>query len=234
MAEQNEATIVTTPEGSSSENLSSMGGGDFLGKNQNTIITIVAVILVATLGFFGYKYYISEQDNTAQAEMFKAVFAFEADSLDKALKGSGGFPGLESIAEDYSGTPAAQQANYYCGIIYLKKGQYQKAIEHLDKVSFNDALVQARAYSLIGDAHLELKEYDQAISYYKKAAEYKPNRYFTPAYLMKLGLAQELNNDLSGALASYTTVVEKYGDQSDATDAKKYKAMLEEKLAAGK
>jgi hypothetical protein len=49
-------------------------------------------------------------------------------------------------------------------------------------------LVQARAYSLIGDAYAEKKSFGDAIDYYKKASEYKSNKFFTPSYLMKLVL----------------------------------------------
>jgi tetratricopeptide (TPR) repeat protein len=235
MAEPIEATTAENKELTTGETSSvSFDSGDFLAKNQSTIILIVAAILVGTLGFFGYKYYVNEQDTEAQTQMFKSVFYFEADSLDKALKGSGGNPGLEQIAADYGGTPAANQAHYYCGVIYLKKGKFTEAIEHLGQVSFGDALVQARTYSLLGDAHLELKQYDEAVSNYKKAADYQPNKFFTPGYLMKLALAQELNNDLSGAIASYNIVITKYGDQGDAADAKKYKALAEEKSGAAK
>jgi len=206
----------------------------FWASNQNTIITVVAAILVASLGYFGYRYYIEEQDTEAQTQMFRSVFYFENDSLDKALKGSGGNPGLEQIASDFGGTPAANQAHYYCGIIFLKKGKFQEAVEHLNQVNFGDVLVQARAYSLLGDAHLELKAYDEAITAYKKAADYKPNKFFTPGYLMKLALAQELNNDLAGAIASYDVIITKYPDQSDANDAKKYKALVEQKLEGNK
>lgn len=238
MAEPKEAATEPTLEKKSP--LPNLDGGSefdfnaFWASNQNTIITIVGAILVASLAFFGYRYYIDDQDSEAQTQMFRSVFYFENDSLDKALKGSGGNPGLEQIASEYGGTPAANQANYYCGVIFLKKGKFQEAVDHLSKVNFGDALVQARAYSLLGDAHLELKAYDEAVAAYKKAVDYKPNKFFTPGYIMKLALAQELANDLSGAIASYDIIITKYSDQSDANDAKKYKALAEEKLASSK
>lgn len=232
MAEQQEATAAEVQNVQTSSDYT--GGGDFWANNQKTIVGALAVVLVAALGYFGYNYYLEDQDATAQTEMFKAVYYFESDSLDKALKGANGAKGLEYIAENYGGTKAGMQASYYCGVIYLKKGKFDQAIEHLQQVNFGDELVQARAYSLIGDANLELKKYDDAISYYKKAADHYPNKAFTPTYLMKLALAQELNNDLAGAIGTYSTVLEKYNDQGDAADARKYKALLEQKLETTK
>jgi TolA-binding protein len=87
--------------------------------------------------------------------------------------------------------------------------------------------VQARAYSLIGDAYLEKKNAEDAISYYKKAAEYKPNKYFTPGYLMKLATAQEVAKDNKAALETYKNIVAEYPDAQEAVAAKKFKSKLE-------
>jgi len=40
----------------------------------------------------------------------------------------------------------------------LKQGKFEDAIEYLKKFNAGDLLIQARAYSLIGDAYLELKD----------------------------------------------------------------------------
>jgi TolA-binding protein len=89
-------------------------------------------------------------------------------------------------------------------------------------------LVQARAYALIGDANLELKNYEEAITYYKKASDYKPNEYFTPRYLMKLGLAYELNNDYKSAAEAYGKIADQYSGAQEYNDARKSKARAEE------
>jgi Tetratricopeptide repeat. len=63
------------------------------------------------------------------------------------------------------------------------------AIYHLEDFKVNDLLVQPRAYSLMGDAYMEQKDYENAAKYYDKASSYEPNKQFTPIYLMKAGLA---------------------------------------------
>lgn len=233
MAEQK---VATTTETQSLDNaaapVASTGGGDLVAQNQRNIITIVAAILVASVGYFGYRYYVEEQDNDAQKELFRSQFYFENDSLDRALNGAGGNPGFLQIAEDYSGTPAANLAHYYAGFIYLKKGKFAEAVEHLKQFSSTDLLVAARAKALLGDAYMEQKQYDDAITAYKAAADHKPNKYFTPDYLLKLALAQELSGDKAGAIASYDRILKEFGDQGASADAKKYKAMLEQQSSA--
>ena len=132
-----------------------------------------------------------------------------------------------AIADNYGATKAGDLAHFYAGIGLLKQGKYDDAIEHLKDFSSSDLLVQARAYSLIGDAYMEKKSYDEAADYYKKAADYKPNKYFTPGYLMKLAVAYEQAKQNDKAIEAYNDIIEKYAQSTEAVSAKKYKSVLE-------
>jgi TolA-binding protein len=199
----------------------------WLERNPKTAIGVVAAILLVVGGYFGYNYYQSGQDDIAQKEMFQAIRYFEADSLTLALNGDANNLGFLQIIEDYGRTDAGNLANYYSGFIYLKQGKFPLAIYHLEDFSSSDLLVQARAYSLMGDAYMEQKDYDNAAKYYNKAATYKPNKQFTPTYLMKAGLAYEKLNQNDKAIKVYQTVIEKYWESSEIQNAKKFKARLE-------
>jgi predicted negative regulator of RcsB-dependent stress response len=196
-------------------------------KNPKLLIGVVGVIVLAVGGFFGYRYWIGNQDAQAQKEMFQAVRYFEADSLNLALNGDGNNLGFLQIVEDYSLTEAGNLANFYAGAIYLKQGKFPLAIFHLEDYKANDLLVQARAFSLIGDAYMEQKNYEDAAKYYEKAAGYKPNKEFTPVYLMKAGLAYEKLNNTDKAKAAYQKIIDKYWESSELQNAKKFKAKLE-------
>jgi len=196
-------------------------------KNPKLLIGVVGVIVLAVGGFFGYRYWIGNQDAQAQKEMFQAVRYFEADSLNLALNGDGNNLGFLQIVEDYSLTEAGNLANFYAGAIYLKQGKFPLAIFHLEDYKANDLLVQARAFSLIGDAYMEQKSYEDAAKYYEKAADYKPNKEFTLVYLMKAGLAYEKLNNTDKAKAAYQTIIDKYWESSELQNAKKFKAKLE-------
>ncbi len=199
----------------------------WLEKNPKTAIGITAAILLVVGAFFGYRYYLGNQDTLAQKDMFQAVHYFEADSLNLALNGDGNNLGFLQIIEDYGMTDAGNLANYYTGFIYLKQGKYPLAIFHLEDFSSDDLLVQARAYSLMGDAYMEQKDLENAAKYYSKAAGYKPNKEFTPAYLMKAGLAYEKLNNNGKAIEVYQTIIDKYWESAEFQNAKKFKAKLE-------
>ncbi len=199
----------------------------WLETNPITAIGIVTAILLVVGGFFGYRYYMNGQDDVAQKEMFQAVHYFEADSLNLALNGDGNNLGFLQVIEDYRRTDAGNLANYYTGFIYLKQGKFPLAIFHLEDFKSNDLLVQARSFSLMGDAYMEQKDFENAASYYSKAASYKPNKEFTPGYLMKAALAYEKLNQNEKAIEAYKAIIEKYWESSDFQSAKKYKARLE-------
>jgi TolA-binding protein len=196
-------------------------------KNLKLVIGLASVVALVVGGYFGYKYYIENQDKEAQKEMFQAVRYFEADSLNLALNGDGNNLGFLQIVDDFGRTKAGNLANFYAGSIYMKQGKFPSAIVHFNDFSTDDLLVQARAYSLIGDANMEQKKFDEAATYYDKAASYKPNKEFTPTYLMKAALAYEKSNNVEKAKAAYQTIIDKFWDSSEAQSAKKFKAKLE-------
>lgn len=199
----------------------------FFIRNQKVLIGIAIAIVVAVAAFAGYRLYIDSQESTAQVALSNVVYDFEADSLRRALNGSGGNEGLLAIADGYPGTDAANLANLYAGIALMKQGQFDQAIDRLKSFSSSDLLMQGRADALTGDAYMEKNQPAEAISYYKKAADYKSNEFFTPIYLMKLGIAQEKANQPKDAISSYTKIIEEYPLSTEVTNAKKYKGLLE-------
>ena len=204
----------------------------YIEQNSKQIGIIAGVLALLIAGFFGYRYWTSTQDQEAQGQMFSAVYYFEADSLKKALNGDGNNLGFISIADEYGLTKAGKLASYYIGSIYLKQGKFQDAIDNLKDFSSDDILIAPRANCLIGDAYLELNDLDHALEYYKKAALHAPNKFFSPRYLLKAALVQELQKNYSDAINSYGQIIEKYYDSQESADAKKLKARLEQMLAS--
>jgi tetratricopeptide (TPR) repeat protein len=202
-------------------------GEAFVRENSKVVggILIGAVLLIAGILFVQINK--QNQNKKAQAEMFQAVYYFEQDQTELALNGDGSNAGLLKIADQYSGTDAANLANFYIGSIYLSEGKFNEALTHLKKFSASDYFVQAKAYSLIGDAYLELENTKEAIAYYKRAAAEGENKYFTPRYLNKLAVAYEEAGDMANAIKTYETIEEKYFESYEFTNARKHKARLE-------
>lgn len=201
----------------------------FLEDNKVVVFSIVGLLTIILASFFGYKYYVDSQDSLAQDEMFQAVYYFEQDSLDLALNGDGNYYGFLDVIDNYSATSSANLANFYVGSIYMKKGSFTSAVPFLKDFNSSDYVIQARAYSLLGDSYMQQEEYNEAANYYAKAAMYKPNEFFTPVYLLKAGLAFEKLEDYASATKQYETIVKEYSKSNEADKAKKYKAKLQSK-----
>ena len=208
-------------------NLNLLQAEDFLMKNRNLLLGGLAAVVLLVGGFLFYRYHTGNQEAEAQKYMFRAVYYFEADSLKKALDGDGVNDGLLQIADDYGNTKAGNLAHFYAGTALLKQVKYDDAISHLKDFDANDLLMQARAYSLTGDAYMEKKQPAEAVDYYAKAASHEPNKYFTPTYLIKLALAYENNKQNDKAMDAYNKIITQYEDAAEAITAKKYKSRLE-------
>jgi TolA-binding protein len=196
-------------------------------RHPKIVFGVLGAVLLVVGGYFGFKYFKDKKDIDAQREMFQAVYYFESDSLDLALNGDGNNLGFLDIIDEYGITQAGNLANFYAGASYLKQGKYELARLYLEDFSASDLLVQARAYCLIGDSHMEEQHYSDAASFYSKAANYKPNKYYTPAYLMKEALAYEKANDTAKAISTYQKVIDNYWESGEYQNARKLKARLE-------
>ena len=206
---------------------------DFVKKNKTKLLvafTTIAAVVVAGFLWFNYK---SSRNIEAQNAMFQAVYYFEQDSLSKALNGDGQYLGLLAVAEQYDGTDAGNLANFYAGVALLKEGKFAEAQEHLEEFESDDYLLQARAYSLTGDAMLEQGKNKEAADMYMKAADYKSNPFFSPQYLMKAGIAYEEDNNYTAAAEAYDRIINDFVASDQVSEAKKYKARAEA-LAGGK
>jgi tetratricopeptide (TPR) repeat protein len=196
-------------------------------KHPKTVIGVSLIIALIVGGYFGFQYYKDSLEAEAQKEMFQAIYYFEADSLELALNGDGNNLGFVDIVEEYGITDAAKLANFYAGASYLKQGKYEVARLYLEDFSSGDLLIQARAYSLIGDTYMEEGKFDEAAKSYERAADYKPNKYFTPTYLMKAALAFEKNNQPEKAIEAYDEIITKYWESPEYQNARKLKAKLQ-------
>lgn len=202
--------------------------GSFLEENSKSLLFIAGAIVVLIAIYFWYQnVYLKNRAEEASAKMYKAEqYVGGPDSLtNKAINGEGGYPGLEKIAEEYDNTKSANLANLYLGGIYLRKGEYKKATEVLGKYSeTGSAIADPLALGLLGDAYSELKDYKQAATYYKKAADKASNKFTSPMFLKKLGLVYENNKDFKGAEEAYTKIKTQYPESQEA-------AMIDEYIA---
>ncbi len=203
----------------------------FIENNQKIILIIVGVLIVIVLGFFGFrKYYLEPKEKEAQGQMFMAEMYFEQDSLSKALNGDGNYLGFLDIIDQYGLTKSANLASYYAGISYLKLGDFEQAIEYLKDFDGNDKVAAPMATGAIGDAYMELDNVDKAIGYYIDAADQSNNELTAPLFLMKAGMAYEIQGNYRKALELYKRIKKEYPRSFEGTQIDKFISLTQKKV----
>lgn len=194
------------------------------------IATIIAVVIIVLGGgYLAYKYLIKDpKEQKAADAIWKAQEYFAQDSLQKALKGDGQYPGFERIASQYSGTEAGELANFYAGAISLKLGDNAKAIKYLKDFSTGAEQIQARAYKLLADAYANSGKNADALNYYKKAAhEFEEDKLNSSDYLLMAAyFADRVMNDKKQAEELYKEIKKEYPNTRSSDEADKYLAQL--------
>jgi tetratricopeptide (TPR) repeat protein len=194
----------------------------YLEENYKPLLIGLAIIVVLVgLGWLG-KIYLGKRNDEAQSQMFQAEKYLEVDSLKLALNGDGNYLGFLDIAKDYKFTKSANLAKYCAGICYLHLGNYNEAIDFLNKYSKKDKVIGSLAIGAVGDAYVELGNTEKGISKYIEAADYGKNSFNTPLFLMKAGELYELTGKFSEALKLYERIADQYPESTEGTSIEKY------------
>lgn len=190
---------------------------NFVRENQKSLIFIGGAIVAMIIAYFVYqKLYLAPRETEATDQMYAAQNFWAKKDWDKAINGDAGYPGFEKIITKYSNTKAANLAYFYLGVAYLNKGEYRKAVDNLTSYHGEDYIIAAEAFGGTGDAYVELKDYDKAATYFKKAADKASNKFLSPIYLKKLGLAYEAEKQYSSAADAYTQLKTTYPESQEA------------------
>jgi tetratricopeptide (TPR) repeat protein len=205
--------------------------GKFVRENQKSLLFIVTAVVVMALGYFIYlKVYLAPREVTASNQMHVAQDFWEKKDWDKAINGDAGYPGFEKILSEYSNTKAANLAYFYLGTAYLNKGEFSKAVDNLTSYHGDDSMIAAEALGCTGDAYVELKDYDKAETYFKKAADKAKNKFLSPMYLKKLGLVYEAENNYKDADETFKRIKADYYGSAEGQNIDEYIARAEAKL----
>lgn len=197
------------------------------------------VVLFAGWMIYHYMFKVPEQEK-ADKEVFVtqkyfSEFTSAADSAKiflatKVLNGDGTNPGALKIINKYSGTPAANLCEYYAGACYLHLGQFAKSIKYLKDFDANGATqIKSRALGMMGDASAELDKKDDALDYYKKAAEVNDKDDYTSSeFLFRAALFAETIGKTKEAVTLFKKIKTDYPLSEKANDVDRYLARLGE------
>lgn len=218
MAEQKKANEALNVEEALSQSEA------FLIKNKKAIIGAVVAVIIIVAGIVMYKnLYAEPREEKAQAALFKGQEYFEADLYEQALNGDSiGFAGFAKIADEYSGTKAANLAKAYMGICYAHLGQYEAAVKVLDSFSGKDQMIAPAMKGAMGNCYAQLGQLDKAASMLLSAADEADNNSLSPIYLQQAGEILVKQGKYDDAIKAYTKIKDKYFRSYQSMDIDKY------------
>jgi tetratricopeptide (TPR) repeat protein len=195
------------------------------------------ILIVAAWLIYKYMFKVPEQEKADKVvfvtQKYFSEFTNATDSAKimlatKVLNGDGVNPGALKIINQYSGTPAANLCEYYAGACYLHLGQFQKSIKYLKDFDANRATqIKSRALGMMGDASAELNKNDDALSYYKKAADVNTKDDFTSSeFLFRAALFAESTGKTKDAIDLFKKIKTDYPLTEKAADVDRYLARL--------
>ena len=204
------------------------GAGKWIEENSNLISWIVCGIAVVVMGIIAINnYVIKPHALEASNENAKAAVYFQAGDFDKALNGDDAeCIGFEAIANEYSFYQQGKLAALYAGICDYEKGEYEEAAKYLKKFSADDLNIDPAANQLLGDAYVELQEYDKAAKAFEAAAK-SGNELIAPMSLKKAGIVYLHEDQKAKALKAFKTIKADYPNSAEAQDIDKYIAVAE-------
>ena len=196
----------------------------FLIKYKNAIIGGVVAVIIIVAGFIMYKnLYAEPREEKAQAALFKGHEYFEQDAFEQALNGDSiGYTGFLKVADDYSGTKAANLAKAYAGICYAQLGKYEEAVKMLDSFNGKDQMVAPAILGAAGNCYAQLGQLDKAASTLLSAADKADNNTLSPIFLIQAGEILVKQGKYDDAVNAYTKIKDKYFQSYQAMDIDKY------------
>jgi len=194
----------------------------FLEQNYKPLLIGLAAVVVLVGLFWLAKLFLTKRNDEAQSQMYQAQKYLELDSINLALNGDGNYLGFLDIAKEYKFTKAGDLARYGAGICNLHLGNYEEAIDFLNKYSKKDKVIGSIAIGATGDAYVELGNLDKGISKYLEAAEFASNSFNTPLFLMKAAELYEMNGKYPDALKVYEKIKDEYPTSTEGSTIDKY------------
>ena len=196
----------------------------FLIKYKNAIIGGVVAVIIIVAGFIMYKnLYAEPREEKAQAALFKGQEYFEQDAFEQALNGDSiGYTGFLKVADEYSGTKAANLAKAYAGICYAQLGKYEEAVKMLDSFNGKDQMVAPAILGAAGNCYAQLGQLDKAASTLLSAADKADNNTLSPIFLIQAGEILVKQGKYDDAVNAYTKIKDKYFQSYQAMDIDKY------------
>lgn len=171
------------------------------------LVVIIAAVLVWLL--------VAQSGSRKADELIARADAAQNDSIALTLYADAAKAGYKS----------GNRAKAEMGIRLYREGKYEEALKYLDDASLDDEIAAAGVYTLQGDCHVNLEQYDQALKCYDKAiSKADKNPEIVPFVLIKEANIYRAQGKFADEAKAYKTIIDDYPTYVATTrvDIKKY------------
>ncbi|AGD98417.1 hypothetical protein BLBBOR_542 [Blattabacterium sp. (Blatta orientalis) str. Tarazona] len=160
-------------------------------KRKNYGFFLSLIVITAGIYFFYKKFVLSTSEEKALEELNYAQKYLSQGAIDEALnkkKLKIPYLGFYGIVTKYPFTKAGNISKFYAGICFYKLGNYKESIKMMRNFSAKDEFLSSIKYGMIGDAFAQIRNKNEALKNYVKAANIRENEITTPLYYYKAAL----------------------------------------------
>ncbi|MDE7334765.1 MAG: tetratricopeptide repeat protein [Muribaculaceae bacterium] len=165
-------------------------------------IAVAIVVIGVLLYIFAYKQPAVAKGNEAIGEADRIAMFEGNDSIALAA--------YEAVVANH-GFDAGNRAALESAIILYRQGEYQKALDYVEKYSATDNVVAPLAYGLKGDCLVNLDKFAEAVKAFNKAISASDNNpQLVPYFLQKKAVVLCAEGNYAEAAQAYKEIEEKY------------------------
>jgi tetratricopeptide (TPR) repeat protein len=183
----------------------------FLKYQKQIICAVAALVVIIACAILYHSFVAVPNAQKASTTLAKGQQYFHDGDYAKALNGDSiGYVGFLKIADEHGGD-AGNLANLYAGLCYAQLGNWEQAVNFIEKFEQkDDQIISPATLGALGNAYAHINQLDKAVSTLKKAAETADNNSLSPTFLIQAGEILESQNKKDEALKLYQTVKDKY------------------------
>ena len=202
----------------------------FYEKNKATVIGGgIGIILVIALAI-GYFVHMNQQETQAQLLLGTAEQSFMIGDFETALYGDDATLGFVQIANNFSRTNAGQLANYYAAVSEFELGNFESALDYIDRFNKPRGILGVAPTSLHAVILSELGRYAEAAAMFERAATMDENSATTPYNLLEAAYAYEEAGNYDKALEMAERILNRYGSSPQVANAQRLKGQISVRL----
>lgn len=180
-------------------------------SHQKQIGVGAAIVAALAIAVFGYTYYRSSRNATAQDQLAVVLNAFNDTTKPEKERYERTIAEGQKTYDSYRSLPVAYIAQYYIGVSQEGLGDTAKAVESLQQVADGgDADVKGVAQFALAGIHKKHGETQKAIDVYKQL--YDSGGYSKAAVGYELAALYEQNKQIEEAKDLYQKVVTDFPD----------------------